>query len=76
LSTDSLRLHLCKNTDFMRLAATYLKPHLHYRANQLILFHIYPGTSAENIDIRIEGDADHLPPARLVTEFLGQPGNV
>jgi len=29
-----------------------------------------------DIDVRIEGDADHLPPARLVTIFRGQPRHV
>jgi hypothetical protein len=29
-----------KNTGFMRLAANYLKPHVHCHANQLILFDI------------------------------------
>jgi hypothetical protein len=38
-------LRVCKNTDFMRLAANYLYPHLHCHANRLILFDIYPDTN-------------------------------
>jgi hypothetical protein len=54
LSTDSLRLHIRKNTDFMHLAANYLKPNPHCHANQMILLDIEPD-SCEAVSV-LAGD--------------------